>query len=68
MESVPRWAKSISTMSEEETKSLLEFLTKEPDIYTTRYENLSRYDRFASDIKNDYYFNAEVQKNIDKYI
>ena len=68
MESVPRWAKSISTMSEEETKSLLEFLTKEPDIYTTRYENLSRYGRFASDIKNDYYFNAEIQKDIDKYI
>ena len=33
-----------------------------------RYNELSRYDCFAGSLKNDWYFNAEIQKDIDKYI
>ena len=33
-----------------------------------RYKNISRFDRFAESLKNDWYFNAEIQKDIDKYI
>ena len=32
------------------------------------YKHISRYDYFAGSITNDYYFNAEIQKDIDKYI
>jgi hypothetical protein len=33
-----------------------------------KYQNISRYDSFARSLKNDYWFNAEIQENIDKYI
>ena len=33
-----------------------------------QYKHISNYDRFAGSLKNDYCFNAEIQKDIDKYI
>ena len=33
-----------------------------------QYKHISNYDHFAGSLKNDYYFNAEIQKDIDKYI
>lgn len=33
-----------------------------------QYKELSEYDNFAEWLKNDWHFNAEIQKNIDKYI
>lgn len=33
-----------------------------------QYKHISRYDYFAENIKNDWYFNTEIQKDIDKYI
>lgn len=31
-----------------------------------QYKHISRYDSFATNLKNDYWFNAEIQKDIDK--
>ena len=31
-----------------------------------QYKDISRYDSFAGSLKNDWYFNAEIQKDIDK--
>ena len=33
-----------------------------------QYKDISSYDRFVETLKNDYWFNAEIQKDIDKYI
>lgn len=33
-----------------------------------QYKEISNYNYFAGKIKNDYQFNAEIQKDIDKYI
>ena len=58
----------IHNMSREELEALFfRHLNKMHD-YRKRYDNLSRYDGFSDDLKNDYYFNAEIQKDIDKYI
>jgi hypothetical protein len=64
-----RWrADSIQTMSEEDVKSLfLNHITKLGD-YEARYQEIENYDYFIGSLKNDYYFNAEIQKDIDKYI
>ena len=60
-----RWrADSIPTMSEEDVKSLFLNHIKEMSDYETRYKELSKYDSFAGSLKNDYYFNAEIQKGI----
>ena len=32
-----------------------------------QYKHISRYDSFAGSLKNDYNFNAEIRKDIDKY-
>lgn len=61
-------ADSIQTMSEEDVKSLLLHHIEKMGDYKTRYNNLSDYDCFAGSLKNDYWFNAEIQKDIDKYI
>ena len=61
-------AESIPNMSEEDVKSLLLNHIKRGKDFNERFRSLDRYDRFISDIKNDYYFNAEIQKDIDKYI
>jgi hypothetical protein len=64
-----RWrTDSIQTMSEDDVKSLFLNHIKEMDDYKTRYKELFKYDCFAGSLKNDYYFNAEIQKDIDKYI
>ena len=64
-----KWrADSIQNMSEEDVKSLfINHIEKMRD-YQKRYDDLSRYDYFAGSLKNDWYFNAEIQKDIDKYI
>lgn len=56
------------TMTKEDLESLLFHHIKEMGDYEKRYEELEKYDRFTSDLKNDYYFNVEIQKDIDKYI
>ena len=61
-------AESIPNMSEEDVKSLLLNHIKRGKDFNERFRSLDRYDRFISDIKNDYYFNAEIQKDIDKYV
>ena len=33
-----------------------------------QYKDISTYDHFAEKLMNDWYFNAEIQKDIDKYI
>jgi hypothetical protein len=33
-----------------------------------RYKDILEFDRFPGSLKNDYYFNAEIQKDIDKYV
>ena len=33
-----------------------------------KYDHISRFDGFAGSLKNDYHFNAQIQKDIDKYI
>lgn len=33
-----------------------------------QYKHISRFDYFAVSLKNDYYFNAEIQKDIGEYI
>jgi hypothetical protein len=33
------------------------------DEFRKRYEDLSRYDRFAESLKNDYSFNIEIKKH-----
>ena len=58
----------ISDMTKEELESLVFRHIKKMGDFQKRYEELDRYDRFIRDLKNDYYFNAEVQKDIDKYI
>lgn len=64
-----RWREdSIQNMSEEEIKSLFLWHINKMGDFKQRYKDLSRYDRFAEELKNDYYFNAEIQKDIDKYI
>ena len=64
-----RWrADSIQTMSEEDVKSLFLNHIKKMGDYEARYQELENYDYFAGSLKNDYYFNAEIQKDIDKYI
>jgi hypothetical protein len=57
-----------ANMSEEDVKSLLLDHIKKAQTFDARFHSLNRYDRFISDLKNDYYFNAEIQKDIDKYI
>ena len=50
-----------------EARSLVRsFLSKEMDKeeFRKRCEDLSRYDRFASDLKNDYEFNTKIQNKI----
>lgn len=59
---------SIQDMSEEEIKSLFLWHIKKMEDFKQRYKDLSRYDYFAGSLKNDWYFNAEIQKDIDKYI
>ena len=59
---------NIPNMSEEDVKSLLLNHIKKAQTFDARSLSLYRYDRFISDIKYDYYFNAEIQKDIDKYI
>ena len=61
-------ADSIPNMSEEDVKSLFLWHIKEMGDFKQRYEDLSRYDDFAKSLKDDWYFNAEIQKNIDHYI
>ena len=61
-------AENIPNMSEEDVKSLLLDHIKKAQTFDARFLSLDRYDRFISDIKNDYYINAEIQKDIDKYI
>lgn len=56
------------TMTKEDLESFLFRHIKEMGDYEKRYEELEKYDRFTSDLKNDYYFNDEIQENIDKYI
>lgn len=58
----------ISDMTKEELESLVFRHIKKMGDFQKRYEELDRYDRFIRDLKSDYYFNAEVQKDIDKYI
>lgn len=58
----------ISDMTKEELESLAFRHIKKMGDFQKRYEELDRYDRFIRDLKSDYYFNAEVQKDIDKYI
>lgn len=59
---------NIDNMSEEELKSLLLSYIRKEGALQRKYKELDRYDRFASELKSDYFFNAEIQKNIDKYI
>lgn len=64
-----RWrADSIQAMSEEDVKSLFLNHIKKMGDYEARHQELENYDRFAEDLKNDYHFNAEIQRDIDKYI
>jgi hypothetical protein len=64
-----RWrADSIQTMSEEDVKSLFLNHIKKMGNYEAQYQELDNYDSFLGSLKNDYYFNAEIQKDIDKYI
>lgn len=64
-----RWREEdIDAMSEEDVKSLLHNHIKKMGDYAERSRDLSKYDRFAESLKRDYYFNAEIQKDIDKYI
>lgn len=60
-------SKSGSEIDMDEVIALLRFIENMDD-YKTRYDDLSKYDSFVGSLKNDYYFNAEVQKDIDKYI
>ena len=59
---------SLDNMSKEELKSLISRYIAQEGALQRRYDDLDRYDRFASELKTDYFFNAEIQKNIDKYI
>lgn len=59
---------SIPNMSKEDLESLLFQHIKKMDDYQKQYKELDRYDSFSDDLKNDYYFNAEIQQDIDKYI
>lgn len=59
---------SIPNMTKEDLESLLFQHIKKMGDYQKRYRELDRYNDFARDLKNDYYFNAEIQKDIDKYI
>ena len=64
-----RWREdSIQTMSEEDAKSLLLYHIEKMGDFQKRYNELSRFDRFAGSLKNDWYFNVEIQKDIDKYL
>lgn len=64
-----RWrADSIQEMSEEDVKSLLLNHIEKMGDYEVRCQELDNYNCFAGSLKNDYYFNAEIQKDIDKYI
>ena len=59
---------SIPNMSKEDLESLLFQHIKKMADYQKRYQELNRYDRFADELKNDYHFNCEIQKDIDKYL
>lgn len=67
-ESIKWRADSIQNMSEEDIKDLFIYHIKKMDDFQKRYEEISNYDYFAGKLKNDYQFNAEIQKDIDKYI
>lgn len=55
-------------MSKKEMKSLFVWHIDIMGEFNQRHKDLSKYDYFAGDLKNDYWFNAEIQKDIDKYI
>lgn len=59
--------KSESEIDMDEVMALLKFIENMDD-YQAKYDDLSKYDRFAKSIKNDYSFNLEIQKDIGKYI
>lgn len=67
-ESIKWRTDSIQNMSEKDIKDLFLYHIKKMDDFQKRYEEISNYDYFAGKLKNDYQFNAEVQKDIDKYI
>ena len=58
---------SIQTMPEEDVKSLLLYHIKKMGDFKKRHTELDRFDGFASDLQYDWYFNTEIQKDIDKY-
>ena len=60
-------SKSRPEVDMDEVIALLQFI-ENMENYKQRYEDISKYDWFAGSLKNDYYFNAEIQKDIDKYI
>lgn len=53
-----------SKLDIEEAIALMRFIEGMDD-FEKRYQDLSRYDGYARNLKNDYEFNAEVQKRIE---
>lgn len=63
-----RFHDNIARLTKEDLEVFLLRVIKDTDEFKQRYQELSKYDSFAGSLRNDYYFNAEVQKDIDKYV
>lgn len=63
-----RFRDDISSLTKKDLEKLFLRVIEDTAEFKTRYQNISNYDCFAGSLKKDYNFNAEMQKNIDKYI
>lgn len=63
-----RFRDNSARLTKEDLENFLLRVIKDTDEFKQRYQELSKYDSFAGSLRNDYYFNAEVQKDIDKYV
>ena len=62
-----RFRDNIASLTKEDLEEFILRVIKDTDEFKQRYQELENYDYFARSLKNDYYFNVEIQKDIDKY-
>lgn len=62
-----RFRDNIDSLTTEDLEEFIAHVIRDTDKFKKRYQELSKYEFLAGRLKNDYYFNAEIQKDIDKY-
>lgn len=62
-----RFRDNIDSLTTEDLEEFIARVIRDTDKFKKRYQELSKYECLAGRLKDDYYFNAEIQKDIDKY-